>query len=65
MTPQEMHDEVRTSTVLGRGGAGFPAGVKWGFTPKGCGRATSSSTVTSPNRAPTRIACSWSAIRIS
>ena len=30
-----MHDEVRNSTVLGRGGAGFPAGVKWGFTPQG------------------------------
>jgi len=35
MTPQQMHDEVRTSTVLGRGGAGFPAGIKWGFTPEG------------------------------
>ena len=23
------------STLLGRGGAGFPAGVKWGFTPQG------------------------------
>ncbi len=34
MTPAQMHDEVRASTVLGRGGAGFPAGVKWGFTPK-------------------------------
>ena len=35
VSPQEMHDEVRNSTVLGRGGAGFPAGVKWGFTPQG------------------------------
>ena len=33
--PQEVHDEVRSSTLLGRGGAGFPAGVKWGFTPQG------------------------------
>src|SRR6056297_2400989 len=32
-TPQEVHDEVRASTLLGRGGAGFPAGVKWGLTP--------------------------------
>ncbi|HSL56382.1 MAG TPA: NADH-quinone oxidoreductase subunit NuoF [Acidimicrobiales bacterium] len=31
--PQEVHDEVRASTLLGRGGAGFPAGVKWGLTP--------------------------------
>ncbi len=34
-TPAAMHDEVRKATVLGRGGAGFPAGVKWGFTPQG------------------------------
>ena len=33
--PSSMHDEVRKSTLLGRGGAGFPAGVKWGFTPEG------------------------------
>jgi len=26
---------VKDATVLGRGGAGFPAGVKWGFTPAG------------------------------
>jgi NADH-quinone oxidoreductase subunit F len=31
----EVHDEVRTATVLGRGGAGFPAGTKWGLTPDG------------------------------
>ena len=30
-----MHDEVRTATVLGRGGAGFPAGVEVGLTPQG------------------------------
>jgi len=34
-TPEAAHDEVRKSTLLGRGGAGFPAGVKWGFTPQG------------------------------
>ena len=33
MSPQEVHDEVRTSEMQGRGGAGFPAGVKWGFLP--------------------------------
>lgn len=33
--PNEVHDEVRGATVLGRGGAGFPAGVKWGLTPQG------------------------------
>lgn len=34
-TPTEMSQEVKNSTLLGRGGAGFPAGVKWGFTPQG------------------------------
>ena len=34
-TPAEVHDEVRGATVLGRGGAGFPAGVKWGLMPAG------------------------------
>ena len=31
----DVHEEVRTATVLGRGGAGFPAGTKWGLTPDG------------------------------
>jgi NADH-quinone oxidoreductase subunit F len=31
--PNEVHDDVRGATVLGRGGAGFPAGVKWGLMP--------------------------------
>jgi len=26
--------EVKTASVRGRGGAGFPAGIKWGFVPK-------------------------------
>ena len=29
MEPQTICDEVKTSQVRGRGGAGFPAGVKW------------------------------------
>ena len=33
--PEAMSGEVKDSTLLGRGGAGFPAGVKWGFTPQG------------------------------
>ena len=33
MKPSEVHEEVRTASLLGRGGAGFPAGVKWGFCP--------------------------------
>lgn len=34
-TPSDVHDEVKNATVLGRGGAGFPAGTKWGLTPQG------------------------------
>ena len=30
-----VHDDVKGATVLGRGGAGFPAGTKWGLTPAG------------------------------
>ena len=35
MRPPEVHGEVRDATLLGRGGAGFPTGVKWGFCPEG------------------------------
>jgi NADH-quinone oxidoreductase subunit F len=33
--PQSITDEVKAASLLGRGGAGFPAGVKWGFCPPG------------------------------
>lgn len=33
MEPGEVTAEVKTAGVRGRGGAGFPAGVKWGFIP--------------------------------
>jgi len=33
MGPAAVAEEVRTASLLGRGGAGFPAGVKWGLTP--------------------------------
>jgi NADH-quinone oxidoreductase subunit F len=35
MTPAAVAEEVKTASLLGRGGAGFPAGVKWGFCPPG------------------------------
>ncbi|MGH9400347.1 MAG: NADH-quinone oxidoreductase subunit F, partial [Thermoanaerobaculia bacterium] len=33
-TPEKVTEEVKKSGLRGRGGAGFPAGVKWGFVPK-------------------------------
>ena len=33
MDPSAVTDEVKTAALLGRGGAGFPAGTKWGFLP--------------------------------
>ncbi len=34
MSPQEVIDEVKQSALRGRGGAGFPPGIKWGFMPR-------------------------------
>ena len=34
MQPNEVIDVVKASGLRGRGGAGFPAGVKWSFIPK-------------------------------
>jgi NADH-quinone oxidoreductase subunit F len=33
--PEDVLNEVKAAHLRGRGGAGFPAGVKWGFVPKG------------------------------
>ena len=34
MTPEQIIDEVKKSGLRGRGGAGFPTGMKWSFVPK-------------------------------
>jgi NADH-quinone oxidoreductase subunit F len=38
MTPEQIIDEVKKSNLRGRGGAGFPAGMKWSFVPKDTGK---------------------------
>ena len=35
MKPEEVIDVVKASGLRGRGGAGFPTGIKWSFIPKG------------------------------
>ena len=34
MQPATIIDEVKKSNLRGRGGAGFPTGLKWSFVPK-------------------------------
>lgn len=34
LTPDQVIDEVKKSNLRGRGGAGFPTGMKWSFMPK-------------------------------
>ncbi len=38
MTPEAVIEEVKASGLRGRGGAGFPTGLKWSFMPKGDGK---------------------------
>jgi NADH-quinone oxidoreductase subunit F len=59
-------DEMKASGLRGRGGAGFPTGLKWSFMPKQptAGRIISSSMPTNPSPAPARTATSCATIRI-
>src|ERR1041384_3806317 len=34
LAPEEIINEVKASNLRGRGGAGFPTGMKWSFVPK-------------------------------
>lgn len=36
-------DQVKKSGLRGRGGAGFPSGLKWSFMPKVCSRGSTAS----------------------
>jgi NADH-quinone oxidoreductase subunit F len=38
MTPEAVIEEIKTSGLRGRGGAGFPTGLKWSFMPKNDGK---------------------------
>ena len=60
MTPAEVLEEVKQSNLRGRGGAGFPTGLKWSFMPPK-DDATSSPTLTRWSRARSRTGCSWRA----
>jgi NADH-quinone oxidoreductase subunit F len=40
MSPAEVIDAVKASGLRGRGGAGFPTGVKWSFVPQDTGKPT-------------------------
>jgi NADH:ubiquinone oxidoreductase subunit F (NADH-binding) len=40
MGPEWIIDEIKKSGLRGRGGAGFPSGLKWSFMPKKVGHTT-------------------------
>jgi NADH-quinone oxidoreductase subunit F len=56
--PAEVVEEVKKSGLRGRGGAGFPTGVKWSFMPKEAVKPHYLiCTPTSRSRGPSRIGC--------
>jgi NADH-quinone oxidoreductase subunit F len=38
MTPEAIIEELKASSLRGRGGAGFPTGMKWSFVPRNTGK---------------------------
>ncbi len=56
MTPEQIIDEVKKSDLRGRGGAGFPTGMKWSFVPKARKPNTSSAMPMKASPAPAKTA---------
>ena len=59
MEPGQVIDAVKASGLRGRGGAGFPTGMKWGFVPEGLAQAEvrRAATPTRASPAPSRTTC--------
>jgi NADH-quinone oxidoreductase subunit F len=65
MAQEDVIAEVKNSGLRGRGGAGFPTGLKWSFMPRSS-RATNTwcATPTRASRVPSRTATSCVSIRM-
>ena len=59
MKPEQIIEEVKISNLRGRGGAGFPTGMKWSFVPRNVAQAEvhRGERATKASRAPARTAC--------
>ena len=66
MSPDDVINEVKKSALRGRGGAGFPTGMKWSFVPKDSPKAKYVVAMPmSQSPALLKTGCCWKAIRIN